>query len=72
LQKTLHRIIWGKIMSSIKIATHKEIDERVMAFINNVKPRLVMGELQVVAALSIYLKSGDEKDIPGVRHEDLC
>jgi hypothetical protein len=43
------------------------LDEKVMTFIRSVRPQLTMGELQVVAALAIYLKSGDKKDIPGAR-----
>lgn len=47
--------------------TKEAIDLRAMDFIQNVKPRLDMGELQAIAALVKYLKSGDKADIPGER-----
>lgn len=43
------------------------LDEQVMLFIRKIRPQLTMGELQTVAALAVFLKSGDVKDIPGYR-----
>jgi len=45
----------------------EDLNEKIMNFINKVRPRLTMGELQVVAALALYLTTGDDTDIPGER-----
>lgn len=52
-----------------KTITHTQIDDRVTQFYQKIKPRLTMSELQTIGALSIYLKSGDEKDIPGYKEK---
>ena len=40
---------------------------KAINFMHKVRPRLTTSELQILAALVIYLESGDENDIPGER-----
>ena len=49
----------------MKTTNCKLVDHQFKLFANNVRPKLTIGELQVLAAFVIFQKSGDTKSIPG-------
>lgn len=55
----------------MKTTTPELLDEQFNLFVRNVKPKLVMTELQTLAAFVAFQKSGDTNSIPGVDEKNL-
>ena len=70
-KKTGHSDLWNLVLASHNKTKHglitprvsfNDVDEAFAKFTSSIRPQLVMGELQTVAAFTLYLKTGQ---IPG-------